>query len=215
MSKSANRAFSLLELLVASGLLLLLGTLFVWFLVPSVRYSSQGAARVDLEQMVTLALDRIGNDLQHTVARGVSYHPLAAAGASDPVVLAIVPQADVDADGRRIWSQEVVVYFWDRSAHKLYRRTWPPGPPASLSVPTPLPTNRPTSFGVADLLALCDPAGTRSVATDVTRFDVSHAGPGASIVPPLRIDLELSRQVGPNQTETFANTKTITLRNSL
>lgn len=211
-----DRGFTIPEVLVAAALLGLLTTLFVWFLVPALRMSAQGAARADLQQMAVLGTNRIAADLQDTAVGGVSILPRAVTDpTNDPVVLAMVPIEDVDTEGRRLWRDELVVYLWDRAQQRLYRKTWPPAPPASLSV-DPLPTNRPSSFTAADLLSLAaTPNGTeRSVATGVVHFDVLHAGGAGPLTQPLTVEIGIEQDIPGQETdERFDFVKTVTLRN--
>lgn len=211
-SRPAGHGFTLVELLIGLTLLSLLTLMFAWFIVPALRMASLGTTRVDIQQMAVLACNKVAADLQGSARLAVSLHSRAAADpGNDPVVVAMVPIKDVDQNGRRIWKQEVVTYFWDRNTRLLLRRTFPPGPPASLSV-DPLPVVGPTRFSTADLLALANPAApVIRVASRVVNFDATKLSePADAYVVDISIEENVS---GKRQAERFDYKKVVSLRN--
>lgn len=209
-----ERGFTLLEGLIAFALVGLIGTLFVWFLVPSMQFTARGAARVDVQQLAVLCADRMTRDLQQKSARGaVSLHDRAAADpASEPVVMAMVPYIDVNQRGRRVWEQELIVYYWDRNARVVYRRDWPPAPPSNLSI-DPLPANRPSEFPPADLLDLAAlGAGGRPVARRVVDFDTRWLDSDAKSAVVLAVSVEQG-VAGKRAPERFDYQRVVALRN--
>ncbi len=214
MLKTDRRALTLIEILVAATLLTLVTTLFLWFLVPTLRYTSRGTARADIQQMAILAGNKILADVKNSDIAGISIHPRSAADPSGPVVLALIPIDDVDPEGRRIWKPSVVVYYWERSSGHLFRKEWPPVPPGALSV-DPLPTNRPSQLATVDLLTLATSTNgsERSIAGDVVHFDIRHTGSGTTLGQPLTFEISIEQKVpGQQGLERFDLTQTVTLR---
>lgn len=211
MSRIEPRGFTLLELLIGLALFGLLSLMFIWFLVPTMRMTSLGSTRVDIQQMAVLASNRIAADLMGTSPSGVSLHSRAQADPTlEPVVVAMVPLRDLDENGHRVWKGQVVSYFWDRSSSKLLLRHFPPGPPAALSI-DPLPLDRPSQFPAADLLALANTAGpTITVASKVVSFDVNRITGGRAFAIDIAIEQGVS---GKNQAERFDYKKVVSLRN--
>ncbi len=209
-----SSGFTLIESLIVFALVGLLATLFIWFLVPSMQFTAKGAARVDVQQLAVLCADRITRDLQQKSARGaVTLHDRAAADpASQPVVMAMVPYKDVNQRGRRVWEQELIVYYWDRSERTVYRREWPPAPPANLSV-DPLPTSRASEFLPADLLDLAAPGvGGRQVARRVADFDARWLDSDAKAA--LVVEVSVEQEVaGKHAPERFEYQRVVALRN--
>ena len=58
-SRPPERGMSLMEVLVAAGLALLLGTMILGVIVPSMRISQREWARMELEQAAALAKEKI------------------------------------------------------------------------------------------------------------------------------------------------------------
>lgn len=211
MSRTSRNGFTLIELLVGLALLGLLSLMFVWFLVPTLRMASLGTTRVDIQQMAVLAANRIAADLLKSSPAGVSLHSRALADpTSAPVVVAVIPLADLDEEGRRVWESEVTAYFWERTGSRLLLRHFPPGPPAALSI-DPLPIDRPSLLPTADLLALADPsASVVTVATKVASFDVTRLPGGRAFAIDITIEQGVS---GKHQAERFDYKKIVSLRN--
>lgn len=203
-----RRGLSLLELLVAVALMGMLGTLFVWFLVPSMRISGQQSARAELQQQAVLAVNRVASVLQTTAAAGISRR------ASEPVAVAAVPLVNVDNQGRQQWATNLTVVYWDKPGERLYEKVWEQGwSPPSLS----FDPSRPATATAGQLLAIIDSpnGGARSLATGVGLFSVTGAAGDATLTMPLNVTLELRRQTSQRQEpETYAASRLVTVRQS-
>lgn len=206
-----SRGFSLVEALVVFTLLGILSYLFVWILVPSMQFTAQGAARVDVQQLSVLCANRIARDLQQKSAKGAIslYDRSQADPLGEPVVLGMVVYGDVNQLGRRLWEPRVLSYYWDRSAKEVYARAWPPTPPAALSV-DPLPTDRPTELESGDLLALAQ--GGRPVAKRVVEFDARWLDAEAKSAVILEISVEQD-VAGKRAPARFDYQRVVALRN--
>lgn len=175
------------------------------------RMFGQQSLRIDLQQMAVMACNRITRDLQLSAPSGVSLYNRAQADPSqNPVTLALVPIEGLDANGRRIWKEQVIAYFWDRSEETLFSRAFPPGPPESLNVGQ-LSSVRPTLLPTEDLLSLAqNPGSTRTIARQVDHFDVLRWPGGRGV----RIELGLQKSVsGKDTPERFDYVAMVTLRN--
>src|SRR5207253_1003874 len=71
-SRPPERGMSLMEVLVAAGLALLLGTMILGVIVPSMRISQREWARMELEQAAALAKEKIMVDLMQSSSAGLS-----------------------------------------------------------------------------------------------------------------------------------------------
>lgn len=200
--------FSLLELLVAVALMGMLGTLFVWFLVPSMRISGQQSARAELQQQAVLAVNRVAAVLQTTAAAGVSRR------ASEPVTVAAVPLVNVDSQGRQQWATNMTLFYWDKPGERLCEKVWEQGwsPPALTFDP-----GRPATATAGQLLAIIDSAngGPRSLARGVKTFSVTGAAGDATLTMPLNVTLELQRTTSQRQAaESYVASRVFTVRQS-
>ena len=184
---------TLLELLLSGGLLALLLTLTLGFLVPSLRASSRGSLRVDLQQRANLALEAAIVDLQRCNPDSVWIFP-------DGMCLQRLD--GFTAGGIQVWEPTLVTYHWNSKNGQLSRGIWSPGQPA-LSITPAL--DQPRKPSLADYQLLINPpdGGARLLADSVTKFELGWSGRVA------RISLELARQ-----SERFELHRNVFLRNS-
>ncbi len=204
-----TRAFTLVEVLVAGLLTLILLGMIFWFLIPSLRYSSQNAMRVEGQQQALNALNKAERDLQSTAMGGVSLFPQDPGNPNDPVGVALVPLRDVDNDSRQLWQTSWTLIYWDRGTRKLMRKT------ELHSSPDP---RKPQLMTLTQFRSVCaTPNGTEQMlATEVTDFDVLDATPGSGIGLPLTLTVEVERKTAARPTpEKFQLERALTLRNKL
>ncbi|MCA9790334.1 MAG: prepilin-type N-terminal cleavage/methylation domain-containing protein [Candidatus Eremiobacteraeota bacterium] len=204
-SSRTAKAFTLIEVLVASTLTLLLIGLCFSFLIPALRHSRHGAVQAELQQMATLSMRKLVDDIEKTNYSGISL-------CQDPVVLAIHPLVDVTPAGRRVYADELVVYFYDSANQVLKRRTWPPEPPAGIPVPGSEAALRLTG----DQLKMFPGASSRarSMANSLVEFEITHAGTAGFLQLPLKVRMVTESGSG-RERERFELVRTITLRNQL
>jgi type II secretory pathway pseudopilin PulG len=204
---SANRAFTLIELMVAGALGLGLLALTLAFLVPSMRFFGQGSARVECQQQALTALNKAERDLQQTAMGGLSLFPQGSGLATDPVGMALLPLYDVDQDAHQLWQTRWTLVYWDRTRGNLYRKVLPS---AALS------QDKPTTLSQPQFVALCQDSGApeQLLAGQVSHFDVLDPVAGPNVGQPLTLSLELLRKTAQSTTpERFRLERTVTLRN--
>jgi type II secretory pathway pseudopilin PulG len=114
MRSSRCRAFTLVEILVASTIALLLLGVIVQLLVNSTRISIKGANQVELQQRALVVGDRLANDLRSTTGAGLGV--LESSG--DKWITIHPRKAEV---GPIAWQDQVIVYHWDAPALYTYR----------------------------------------------------------------------------------------------
>lgn len=191
--------------MVAATLTLLLLGLCFSFLIPALRHSRHGAVQAELQQMATLSMRKLVDDIEKTNYSGISLR-------QDPVVLAIHPLVDVTPGGRRVYADSLIVYFYDSDNQVLKRRSWPPEPPAGIPHPG-------TEAGMrlsADQLQMFpgESPGARNMANSLAEFEITHAGIGGFLQLPLTVRMVTESGSGQAR-ERFELVRTITLRNQL
>ena len=170
--KEQRSGFSLVELIVTSGLVVLLGSLFVWFLVVTSQATSQGSARVDIQQRTILVLKRIVDDLRQCSPETVTCLSQADATGPEPIALSMIPIEDVDNEGRKRWKPQVVGYYWKQDDRSLHYRKW--ADPSGLGL-DPLPHDSPYRLTLDELRAFAGVSGTQ-LASGVANFDAEKLG---------------------------------------
>lgn len=201
---------SLVEVLVASGVLLVLLSMVLSFLYPSFRASSRGAMRVEMQQQANLAVDRLVIDLEQCAPASVSLLP--PNQASDPSGVVMQPLRGFTGTGVQEWQKRLVVYYALPVEGKLYSKEWPPQVPAlsgvTLSDVRPLRLDR-----VNFLELLVQKNGTeRALAHGVVDFIVKPAS--MLSMQPISIHLLLERNVpGKTTPERFELRRSFSFRN--
>lgn len=191
---SRARAFTLVEVILASALAFVLLSLCVAVLVPLARATARSADQVDLRQMAYVSLDRLSADLGRSAPEGITV------GAD---VIAIQPLVDLSADGLQVWDSQLIVWFWNHG--QLRRRLWPPAPPDLGWAPSP---SRPRHPSPAELGRLAVSSDSQVLAGFVESFEVS-GGRAPLFVQPISLSLRLKREK-----ESYSLSTTVFLRNS-
>ncbi|MEW6280341.1 MAG: hypothetical protein AB1758_17055 [Candidatus Eremiobacterota bacterium] len=177
MSAAERRGITLLEALLGAVLGFLLLTLLLRTLLPMSRGLTRGASQTELQQSAMLSVEQVCARLAETPVEGITLLPGARA-------LSLQPVTNVNASGRQVWADRLTVYWWDRDAERLYRRTWPPAPPDLGRVPG---IDRPFRPLPGELQQVLDPNRVdRVMARSVERFEVSLNGTTATVVLGLR-----------------------------
>ncbi len=206
-----RNGFTLLEVIVAAVLLLLMLTLGLQLLVPSLRLSARGQARADLEQRGVLALARLTDDLLTTTQAAVSW---ADSQAGSPAVLALQPMDNPTSNGRQAYQDTLLTYTWTPTTRELRRQVWNPVPASlaiTLSRQGPLQLNRgklmqlPTTTGALD---------DRLISRDVKQITLASPIHAPNFGNPLTLTLELERKAVSGPPETFQLSRTVSLRNA-
>lgn len=157
---SAVRAFTLLEALVAAGLLGLLLLVMAAVIVPVFRHSTKGSAQMHAQQLALLAAERLDADLNSTSLNGVQW--LTQPGPPREQFLTVQPIEATDPDGEPVWSRDLIVYRWSHDERRLDRRVYSLGAGATV--------DRPTHKSLAEVGALWQqpPREARAVAGNLT-----------------------------------------------
>jgi prepilin-type N-terminal cleavage/methylation domain-containing protein len=194
-----GRGYTLLELLIALGLLGLVASLVSLMLVRTLKLSQKGLSRVDMQQQASLALQRMLTDLRRTSCAGLSLR-----SSADPKGLAICPISSpqlrsgqpepVQGDGLLRWSDFFLLYYHDRLGQRMLYREWPPGSPSASAAE--LSISRARRLDPARLLEVLQGVGrTVVLAQGVSDFEIVHAFGGRDdlVIQPLRFRLSLFR----------------------
>lgn len=180
------QGFTLPEILVAAVMLLALLGCTSLAVVAGTRIYQRGSIRAELQQTAVFSLQRLIRDLDRSSAAGLTF------GDSR---LAMIPLADVTAEGRRAWARRVVMY-WRAPEGKLWRGCWleVPGVAFSGELPGHLP---------AAVLAVLPSAPARErvlLSADAASFEASLGSGGTH---PIHLRLVLERALSSTQTERF------------
>ena len=162
-----RRGMTLLELMLAGGLLALLLTVTLSFLIPSLGATSRGALRVDLQQRASLAVESAVEDLQRSTPSSIWIFDKG---------VCLQRLDGFTSGGMQVWEARRVSYHWDAD-HCLRRE---------LSEAT----EQPVAPSLTDFQKLVNqPGGSEKVlAYSVRQFRLSWAGRA------VQITLELVRQ---------------------
>ncbi|MEW6280460.1 MAG: hypothetical protein AB1758_17670 [Candidatus Eremiobacterota bacterium] len=204
---------SIIEVLITCAVVGLLLTMVAGFLVPAMKMQGQGAARAEMQQQTSIAMNRLVADLQSSSSGGIGVLP---PSGTDPVGLGIVPILQVDALGTsssQVWATEAICYFWYPGNEKLIRKRYPPDPPA---VSVPFAPSRPVRLTPGDLLQIANSDNDTEVllASHVNSFTIQHAGIGTSVTPPMTVTMRVVQTIPhSNKPEQFLLQRSITFRN--
>ncbi len=165
---SASRGVTLLEALLTCALLGLFLTLILQVVVPAGRATTRGSEQAEVQQLASVTLDRLGQELRPCTPAGVTFQN---------GYLSLQPLVDVDTDGRQMWARELIVYHWDGQG--LNRRTWPPGPPQLARTPQSGQAFNPSG---AQLARIGTEGAMRRVAAGMTDFQVQKQPDGTVVV---------------------------------
>lgn len=185
-----TKGYTLVEILIASTLMLLLLALTFQVIVPTFRTTSERSARVELEQVAALAVNRVVADLESTAPSGVGL--LLALTPTDPTGMVVHPLLNVDASGGQVWDDKLVVVYFDPGLRRLTRWVWEGGPPAVNPAPTAGNPLRVSPDTVRQLGQEATARGTR-LASDVTEFSIGHSGSGGTYEQPFSVEILLQK----------------------
>lgn len=175
------KAFSLLEVLLASALASLLLAVLLLIFVPMWRSSQQLNRRSALNLTASYVLAELAQEAQQTQAAGLEWHQL-----PEKRVFSVHKIRDQQDTGAAVYEQRVTVFYFQDAS--LRRASFPPLPAGLSSLPG---VQRPYHWTVEDLqLALRSKPGTL-LAEHVDSFEVSGITPQGLSVPIL-VQLRLS-----------------------
>ena len=207
----ARKAFTLMEILVATFLLGLLLVGFLLFLLPTLKVMGRASAQTEVQQQALLAFERIERELRTSGSTAVGVFSQSLVGAGQWPGLYLTPLQGVDGQGQPNWAPRLLAFWWNPTDQRLMMKTWPPKTPASFAQEPIL--SRPAHLSTTDFHDLINSttATERRLASGGVAFDVIHAGASSALVAPLTLQIELERQVG-HEHEQFKFHKVLTLR---
>lgn len=203
---------TLFEVLVAAALTLLLLSMVVNFLIPTMRYSIKGAVTAEIQQEALRAVNRICRDLESSGTAGVSlFSPESGKG---PLYLAVIRLSDVLPDGTRAWEESLTVYSWKGPGEPLIQKVWDASCPPEIGAT--IGSAAPSRFSLSDLAAIAEEQGLegKTLVRDVSYFAITCPD-SESVGSPLKMNITISRKAAAGGTHTvnFAISRTINLRN--
>jgi hypothetical protein len=199
-----RRGLSLVEVLIASTLLLGLLALMTQVVGPVMRASNRTAVRVELQSLATVAMQKLTTDLTHTSSTGIS-GPFV--GADNTVKFALHPKTGFSTDGTPLFSTQLVVYRWRPSTQKLSRVEWPASPTNTMV--SPLKVRQLDELQIDEALVA---GAERVLAPNVSNFYFQSGG-GVGIRLPLEVGLRLEKESAPDILEAVELNRTVLVRN--
>lgn len=182
-----KKAFSLVEVLISAGLVLLVLGLATSFLIPLLGIQADVSSDIALQQRTKLLFEQVRADIHRSSASGLSL--LEESGATT----FIVHRADnIAQDGTLVWDDEAVIYRWTESDHRLNRLLWN-DPQRKI-----LRASSPTKISAPQLQQIL---GSPSVLTrtfeGVSRFAWSHLGSAStSFTLPANLEVWFTEESG-------------------
>lgn len=215
-----RRGTTLLEMLITTGVLLVVTALGALLLIRTARATLRGTMLVDMQQQSVVAMQQMLEAMRKTSCAGVSIR----SGAS-PRAICVCPisqpelrpgqPAPLQADGGLRWSSFFQIFYYDESLQQIRYREWPPGS----VLPTTLETfiahpRRLAPERLAEVLA-----GTASrekvLASGVKAFRLTYPPGGTDnlYVQPLTISIISQRQgnTGHSKPEIFTYSRNVFL----
>lgn len=174
--------FTLFEVVVGAGLLLMIGLILVQVLIPSLRATAESQRRAGMQQKASLVFRRLGSDLQDSVPSALSI-------STSPPVIAGQPISQFTNTAKVEFATELWAYFL--LGDELRRVRWQsPGPPTlsvtlQASTPSRLPQTDLDKFPVTTI------PRAQPLTDKVTGFTVTHGGVGSSVAGPITVELSL------------------------
>ena len=186
MMASSKRGLTLIELLVAMAVFGVLASLAVSTVIGWLRMSAAEQLNSEYRRRASNARVQLQRALLSTRVTGLSLLE-----SPDLVAVAVMPIQGLTSDGNLVWEQHLDVFYWDRAAQKLFRKTWSD---ASLSA------DRPTSLPPEALRQVVQASGQTEVLADhVAELTLKHAG-GSRFANPLDLKLAIEYKP-PHQTQ--------------
>jgi Tfp pilus assembly protein PilV len=214
--RRGRRAFTLVETLVAAGLLLLFLAVAATFMVTLLRAFSRGTTRSELQQQSVIALSRMTADLQSSSVASLTLLNPTASAAGQPVAFSLIPiDATTAPEGVVTWKQEVVVYVWQPATGRIVRRVFTNADALGQSARLDPLVPRKISSSLLTTMAATPAAGEEQLAADVVRFEVHNENDGGNFIqPPLWLRIRAEKHGSHDSAnEVFELTRTVALRN--
>lgn len=208
-----RRGFTLVEVLVASALLLLLLGLTFGYLVPALRGAGRVRVLSQLQQTSAVVFSKIQAAASTTAPGGLSW---SSGGAVEPapgaglMALGFNPVDELQGVNALLrWTAKFELFWWDREAGLLRQRSWPPGPPSAVEAEaTVVRAKRLGAERLAEVVGADAPS--LILARGVTDFRVTQRGDDeGELIQPITVSLTL---VEPGREKSAEGAVTLTQR---
>lgn len=182
-----RRGASLLEILVAVGLTLIVGSLVSQLFIATLRSSERVDTQILLEQSAIFAFGRLGRDLNATSTAGFVWKRTV-----NPPLLAIAiqPLAPTLSEPRLAYSRQLVNYSWSGDSGKLLRTVLNETELGSI-----LDTSIPQRRGSFNPITLPTTNTSQVLASNVVDFQVISAAPEPNFSNPLEVQIHLRKEI--------------------
>lgn len=203
------RGASLLEMLVVTALVALLGLLVSQLIFATSRASQRSQVNLVLQQTAILAMSQLVADLQSTSAAGISWTRTTPPDLR--TVVAVQPLAAQFGQPEPTYLDRLVAYSWRADQGSLRRLAWVPP-----QMPAPLSVQMPTRLDQAALLALPDNGNIdekKVLAQDVVDLDLVSNIAAPNLGSPIKLRLQLRRSVPGKTPAEFLLMQSVSLRN--
>jgi type II secretory pathway pseudopilin PulG len=180
-ASGAKRAFTLLEVMVASFLASIILYVLISLLIPSIRHSRLGATRVDLDQRAALLDARLTRCLKQTTRGGVGWQ-------QDPAAtyLSTHGLTGTGPDSMQTWSPSLDIFRWSDQENRIVH--------ARLPRPQDVNPAAPIIPGLDQITTQFPSSPVVSVTEGVTSFTViKDGGPRVDYEAILTVDKEKVR----------------------
>lgn len=181
-----KKGYTLLEILVACGLLILVFVLAFGYLLPATKAAGRYRTRNHLQQVAMVAIRTIEEAAATTAPGGFSW------SFSSPVAIAFNPVDRLQpTNAVLVWSANYQMFWWDEAKESLKETRWPPGPPVQTDEEKSV--LRAKRLDPARMLEVAQQAPqVRSLADGVTHFEVTQQGSATTLIQPVTLTLEVS-----------------------
>ncbi len=200
------RGFSVLELIVTAALGLLLLSVCIQFLIPSLNVTARETARSQMQERASMVLRRLTNDLGTSSAAGIT---LRNATPAEAACFTIQPVKSLATNLQNQYEEKLIVYTWDKTSKQVWRRVWPPEPPSLALTLKPLNPDRVPNSA---LNAFAAAGGTDLLANDVTELAVKSPLDPPNLGTPLTLSIECVQKPAAGRNETFRLEAVVDLR---
>lgn len=201
-----RKGYTLLEVIVASSLLLLVLALAFGYLVPATKAAARYRTRSHLQQTATVALKRIEEVAATTSPGGFSWSD------ADPVAVAFNPVENLQpGNAVLLWTTTFRTFWWDSEQELLREAEWPPGPPepseAESSVLRAKRLLRPRLMEVVE-----QAPKVRVLAEGVVGFSVTHKGDAEALIQPVTLTLRVADIGRKDRADRLSLSRSLTFR---
>lgn len=201
-----RRGVSLLEVIVAAGLLTLVLVLAFGYLLPATRAAGRYQTRSHMNQVALVVLGKIEQAASETSPGGVSW------SFADPVAVGFNPVDSLQpANALLLWSQKYQIFWWDETENTLNETNWPPGPPTQAGSENTVARAKRLLAGRLQEITSQAPQ-RKTLAQGVTKFEISHPGTDTVLIQPITVTLELTELGREDRDDKQVLSQTLTFR---